>query len=278
MFAPFRTTILAAAAMLIVALTACHTTNGVRSASEEPMLRAHAHNDYAHERPLLDALEHRFHSIEADVWLDGGMVMVSHDPGINPRGTLEELYVAPLARRVREQGSVYGNGHVVQLWIDLKEDSGELLDAVHAILTAYPDVFMRYTDGTMDPAPIEAILTGSRVAKTRYCEEYEVRFASRDGPYDPAAPPADDCWRWCALHWRSNVDWDGVGEIPPEELKRLREIVRGVHDQGRRIRFWATPETEEFWTLAREEGLDLINTDHLAALRSFLERHGASRP
>ncbi len=31
--------------------------------------QAHAHDDYEHDRPLLDALEHGFTSVEADIWL-----------------------------------------------------------------------------------------------------------------------------------------------------------------------------------------------------------------
>ena len=33
-----------------------------------PLIHAHAHNDYQHKRPLLDALDHDFCSVEADVY------------------------------------------------------------------------------------------------------------------------------------------------------------------------------------------------------------------
>ena len=45
----------------------------------EPHPAAHAHNDYEHDRPLLDALEHGFTSVEADVWLVDGELRVAHD-------------------------------------------------------------------------------------------------------------------------------------------------------------------------------------------------------
>src|SRR4051812_12734941 len=47
------------------AIPAIGVTMGVLS-------RAHAHNDYEHEHPLLDALEAGFASVEADVWLVDG--------------------------------------------------------------------------------------------------------------------------------------------------------------------------------------------------------------
>src|SRR5690242_5509037 len=44
-----------------------------------PLTRAHAHNDYEHTRPLLDALDQGFCSVEADVWLIDGELRVAHD-------------------------------------------------------------------------------------------------------------------------------------------------------------------------------------------------------
>ena len=45
-----------------------------------PLWRAHAHNDYEHPRPLFDALDHRFGSVEADIYLVGDQLLVAHDP------------------------------------------------------------------------------------------------------------------------------------------------------------------------------------------------------
>ena len=41
-----------------------------------PLGQAHAHNDYYHKRPLLDALSHGFCSVEADVFLKNGRLLV----------------------------------------------------------------------------------------------------------------------------------------------------------------------------------------------------------
>src|SRR4051812_6991468 len=72
-----------------------------------PLPNAHAHNDYAHNRPLFDALDHGFSSIEADVFLINGNLLVGHDrEALRPERTLKSLYLAPLAERIREN-----NGH-----------------------------------------------------------------------------------------------------------------------------------------------------------------------
>jgi hypothetical protein len=45
-----------------------------------PLTRAHAHNDYLHARPLFDALDHGFCSVEADVWGVNGF-FANSEPG-----------------------------------------------------------------------------------------------------------------------------------------------------------------------------------------------------
>ena len=39
---------------------------------------AYAHNDYWHKRPLLDALDHGFTYVEADVYLRNDQLIVAH--------------------------------------------------------------------------------------------------------------------------------------------------------------------------------------------------------
>src|SRR2546423_3232250 len=70
-----------------------------------PLARAHAHNDYEHARPLAEALEQGFCSVEADVHLVQGHLLVGHDPReLRPGRTLQSLYLDPLKKRVAENG------------------------------------------------------------------------------------------------------------------------------------------------------------------------------
>ena len=72
---------------------------GTAAPARYPLRHAHAHNDYEHPRPLLDALDHGFTSVEADVFLVDGQLLVAHDPAdLDPARTLESLYLDPLAR------------------------------------------------------------------------------------------------------------------------------------------------------------------------------------
>ena len=64
--------------------------------------KAHAHNDYRHKHPLLDALDNGFCSVEADIYLVDGKLLVAHDrSAVKPERTLEALYLEPLRKRVQ---------------------------------------------------------------------------------------------------------------------------------------------------------------------------------
>lgn len=103
-------------------------TSRQSSAADEtlpvPLVQAHAHNDYLHERPLLDALQHGFTSVEADVYLVDGQLLVAHTRSeLKPHRTLRRLYLDPLRERARQTGGrLWPNGPTLTLLIDIKAD------------------------------------------------------------------------------------------------------------------------------------------------------------
>src|SRR5882762_8781684 len=93
-------------------------------ARTQPFSHAHAHNDYEHDRPLFDALRYGFTSVEADVFLIDGKLLVSHTRPIFKARTLEQLYLSPLDSIIRaNHGKVYqGYNGTFYLMIDIKSD------------------------------------------------------------------------------------------------------------------------------------------------------------
>jgi hypothetical protein len=71
-------------------------------------------------------------------------------------------------------------------------------------------------------------------------------------------------------NWRAHFRWNGTGPLPDAERQRLVDLVRQAHAQGRRIRFWAIPDVPTAWREMHRAGVDLINTDRLTDLRTFL--------
>ena len=137
-----------------LALVAITTTSDVR-ATDGPLTRAHAHNDYLHERPLLDALNNGFCSVEADIFLVDGELLVAHTKReLSPERTLKTLYLDPLQKRIKYNGGrVHKGGPELTLLIDIKNNGEETWTVLNRVLAGYPEIFSarwRMTSFTRD--------------------------------------------------------------------------------------------------------------------------------
>ena len=246
---------------------------GAAAAEPVPLPGAHAHNDYLHARPLLDALAHGFCSVEADIYLVEGKLLVAHNrKDVKPERSLPALYLDPLRERVqRNGGRVFPNGPEFTLLIDLKTDWQTIYPVLRATLTNYADMLSTFHDGVKQTNAITVILTGNR-AKEMFAGE-TVRFAAYDGTLadlDTSAPA--DLIPWISANWAPTFAWRGQGVLPETEAARLKNIVTKAHAQGRRVRFWGAPDHTAFWQAMRDAGVDLINTDDLSGVEDFLHR------
>src|SRR6201986_2422729 len=97
-----------------------------------PLRHAHAHNDYEHPRPLFDALDNGFCSVEADIFLTPDGLLVGHtQKDLKPGRTLEALYLEPLRELVKANGGrVYPGGPTIFLLIDVKTNAKETCAAL----------------------------------------------------------------------------------------------------------------------------------------------------
>jgi len=241
-----------------------------------PLSRAHAHNDYEHNRPLYDALAHGFNSVEADVLLVDDDLYVAHDRrDITSERTLRRLYLDPLRERVKHNGGgVYPNGPQFILLIDIKTGAVETYETLDRILAEYRDIFTSFgPEGRSDKAVL-AIISGNRPRE--FMESQKLRYAGYDGRLtDFQSDSSADFIPMISNRWSSHFKWNGTGEMPAGEHDRLREIVQKVHEKGRLVRFWSTPDNPSparvaLWRELLSAGVDLINTDDLEGLRQFL--------
>lgn len=244
-----------------------------------PLRHAHAHNDYEHPRPLLDALDHGFCSIEADIYLVDGGLLVGHDrKDLRPERTLEKLYLEPLRERVRANGGrVYPGGPPVWLLIDVKTEANPTYLALDKVLARYDDILSVSRGGTFDEKAVTAVVSGNRAQDLIAAQE--VRRAGIDGrPTDLDSMTPAHLMPWISAPWYSLSRWKGEGPLPDEERAKVRDIVRRAHARGRLVRFWATPEDPAVWKELRADGVDLLNTDRLAEMQKFLLESGDERP
>ena len=236
-----------------------------------PLPRAHAHNDYEHQRPLLDALAQGFCSVEADIFLVDGQLLVAHNrKDVKPERTLQALYLDPLRARARRNGGrIFQDGPEFSLLIDLKTAWTNTYPALRSVLTEYADLFTTFRTGDAKTNAVRVIISGDRALEMFAGEP--IRYAAYDGllsDLDGTMPV--ELVPWISANWRSYFTWRGEGEMPEADRKRLAEIVAKAHAKGRWLRFWGAPDRVEFWHAIHEAGVDLINTDQLADLAKFL--------
>ena len=252
-------------------------TAAVQAADPAPLIRAHAHNDYEHPRPLLDALACGFGSIEADVHLVDGRLLVAHDrKAVKPERTLEALYLDPLRERVKQNGGrVYRSGPTIILLIDVKSEAVATYEALHAVLKNYAAMLTVFRDGVTTPGAITVIVSGSRAPAVMAAQA--LRYAAMDGRIDdlngqtaPALIPL------VSDNWQKVFSWRWTGPIPADEARKLKALVEQAHAQGRQLRFWNTPDNPATWSVLYGAGVDLINTDQLTGLQGFLRAQKSS--
>jgi hypothetical protein len=244
-----------------------------------PLPHAHAHNDYQHKRPLLDALERGFCSVEADIFLRPDGLLIGHTPlDLRAERTLEKLYLDPLRERVKAGGGrVYKDAPVFWLLIDVKTEAKSTYKALDGVLARYADILSVVKDGKLETKAVRVVVSGNRA--TEEVAKQKTRYAGIDGraaDLDSSAP--SHLMPWISDRWSAHFQWRGDGPMPAEERTRLEAFVRKAHQHGRLVRFWDTPERVTVWRELRAAGVDLINTDKLDLLRRFLTGADDNKP
>ncbi|MEU1267815.1 phosphatidylinositol-specific phospholipase C/glycerophosphodiester phosphodiesterase family protein [Streptomyces sp. NPDC005799] len=255
-----------------------------RKHTKRPLWRAHAHNDYEHPRPLFDALDHRFGSVEADIFLVGDQLLIGHTvDDLDPTRTLESLYLDPLARIVKaNHGTVYRGWHrPLQLLIDIKTEGSSTYLELDRHLQRYKHLFTTYAHGRVHAGAVTNVISGDRAARIPM-EAQSVRRAFYDGRLTDLGTSAPASFvPLISDNWQLNFTWLGVGAFPEAERQKLRGIIGQVHKAGQTVRFWNTPDVagparDALWTELLAAGVDYFNTDDLAGLESFLDAHKAN--
>jgi len=237
----------------------------------QPLPNAHAHNDYEHERPLFDALSCGFCSIEADVHLVDGDLLVAHDlEDVRADRTLESLYFSPLQELVkRNGGKVYPRGSEVILLIDFKTPAVRTYEALRPLLAKYEDMLTEFREGKVETRAVTVIISGNRPVRT--LQQENLRYAAIDGRLrDLETNPPVHLVPLVSDNWTTHFEWRGVAEFPETEAAKLRDSVQKAHAQGRKVRFWATPDRPPMWDALLAAGVDLLGADNLERLAEYL--------
>jgi hypothetical protein len=262
--------------LMITVLPACSCSISSSYAGPKPLLNAHAHNDYEHDRPLFDALDHGFTSVEADIHLVDAELFVAHgSKEIKPERTLRSLYLEPLKKRIAQNsGRVYPKGPQFTLFIDIKTQAIPTYKVLDKMLAEYKNIITSFDSNGRKDRAVVVYISGNR--PRALMESQPLRYAAYDGRLSDLKSDAPATLiPIISDRWTRHFSYRGKGPIPDEQKQKLKTIVEAAHKKGRIVRFWATPdrpspERENLWRELLECGVDLLNTDDLAGLQKFL--------
>ncbi|MCG8649652.1 MAG: hypothetical protein MI861_07455, partial [Pirellulales bacterium] len=133
------------------------------------------------------------------------------------------------------------------------------------------DILSSVTDGEYRQGAVQVVISGDRPKQA--IADDKTRYVGIDGRLaDLASDVPAHLMPLISDRWTSHFRWRGVGEFPTAEREKLRSIVEKAHRAGRRVRFWATPESPALWGELLALEVDHINTDQLARLGEFLRK------
>ena len=222
--------------LLALLLCLCAT-----AAAKRPIL-IHSHNDYARTVPFYQAYAQQVYSIEADVFLVDGKLLVGHDlPDLTPELTFEALYA----------------------------ETAPTLDAVVKLLDKYPAVF----DTRVNPEAVRIAVTG-RVPAPADFAKYPA-YVLFDGAWDADYTPGQlERIALVSADFGDFSVWNGKGSIIAAELKNIEKVIDRAHAMGKPVRFWGAPEGVTVYYTFYDMGIDYINTDRPEACADFFSDFG----
>ncbi|MEI6087529.1 MAG: alkaline phosphatase family protein [Bacteroidota bacterium] len=225
---------------------------------------AHSHNDYEQSQPFYLAYQESFGSIEADIHLVNGKILVAHDTkDISVDRSLEKLYLDPLSYFLnKNNGNPYSDPNkTLQLLIDQKTDALPTLNALIEVLKKYPAIIQN--------KKIIIAISGNRPDAKDFSKYPS--FIWFDGRLDENY--SKDALSKIAL---LSDDFGGYVkkkfplEITSLENEKINTLIAHAHDENKKVRFWGVPDYSVAWEKMIDLKIDFINTDHILNLSDYL--------
>lgn len=248
---------------LFIGLIVVHLT-GFSQTRIYTTANAHSHNDYEKTNPFREAWKNGFGSIEADIFLDNGKLIVAHDKDqVKKRFTLDSLYLEPLQQCInKNNGYVYADKkRQLQLMIDLKTEAISTLKAVVDRLNNYP-VLLKCSTLKITISGNRPPLTSFNVYPSWVLFDGELGNGYSKEQLERVPMFSDNFARYSS--------WKGEGDLPPNDLTSLQKMIDKAHALGKKIRFWNAPDNSNSWNTFMKLKVDYINTDHISELSRFL--------
>ncbi|RZJ51153.1 MAG: alkaline phosphatase [Chryseobacterium sp.] len=233
-------------------------------AQEYSSSNIHSHNDYAGKLPFYEAYSNETGVIEADVYLVKNDLLVAHNPeDINANNSLRSMYLDPLLLKFKAlNGKAYKSDKPLILMIDIKSDAEATLKVIAEQLKTYPDLISNKN--------LKVVISGNRPVPSKW-SEYPT-FIYFDGRLNENYS-AQELARveMISEDLHQITIWNGKGVLTQPDAEKIQAIIKKVHDQNKKVRFWATQDNVNTWMTLMNLHVDFIGTDNVPALTQFIK-------
>lgn len=223
----------------------------------------HSHNDYASALPFYGAYSNEAGVIEADVFLVNNELFVAHtSKEIALQNTLKSMYLEPLSAKLKNLGSkAYPSNKPLILMIDIKSDADSTLKVIAQQLKTYPDITVNKN--------IKVVISGNRPNPVQWKDYPD--FIYFDGRLNENYI-TDQLARveMISEDLHELTVWNGKGVLTQADLEKIQSTIKKVHNQNKKIRFWATQDNVNTWMTLMNLKVDFIGTDNVAELTHFI--------
>ncbi|GAA0878294.1 alkaline phosphatase [Algoriphagus jejuensis] len=234
-------------------------------AQQSRPFQIHSHNDYLQKAPFWTAYAAGASSIEVDVILKDGKLMAAHEvASIDPKRTIESLYLDPISEGVKTGLVIPSSFHLL---VDLKTEAYSTLEILRKSMENYAHLLY----GSANPEGLKLIISGNRPKPADYSKypewmlfDFQSKELTKELPWEKIG--------MVSLSFRQFSVWNGKGRMVEAEREKLQAFIDLVHSFDRPVRFWGSPDSKSAWKAFHEMGEDYINTDHPMDAADYLSK------
>lgn len=152
--------------------------------------------------------------------------------------------------------------------IDIKTGADKTYAVLKPLLDKYASLLTSYDNGIVHPGLITIVLSGNRPVGT--IQNETKRYAFVDDRLNENTAKSADVYLMSSCKYSKFLHWAGKGVISQKEDLKFKIAIEQAHQQGKKVRLYAAPENKAVWRYLLTAGVDLINTDELSTLKTFL--------
>lgn len=240
----------------------------LHTAAQAPVL-VHSHNDYLQDFPLSTALRNDIHSIEVDIFLVKGKLVVGHDhEDLDESLLLKDMYLTPI-EQLMSVWAVTKGSIPKWLFIDIKEYEEGILDSLHTLIKEMDAIFLKRQENYSKP--MQLVLSGDYSRDLVASNHYPYFFL--DGrPKHLENKFSSEIMPVISIDFEDYASWDKGWQMDKKKWKSFFQLIKDTHNQNKKLRFWKTPDEEELWSYLINLKIDVIAVDDIDKIARYLSK------